>query len=323
MKQRLFAILIVIIALMLVSLCMTACEEEVPPEHVDVGTPANGGSIYTAAELISFFEKGQSGSAALGTSIDLGDDILKLEKDRGAITIQGNGFSITGNGDCVIRLGDGCTLRLEDVEIVGGRSGIGCLGDAVLGGEITISSIAHSITAVGDVTVEKDSVFNLSSNVGCGLRAKGLTILPNSTVATAGALGGINIMADDLVLSENTTVSAITDDNYNALKCEGTLILKDGATLVMINNGPYHGAELRDMEVEGVVNVEALGGGNGVGIFLFEQDEDVFLVGRCLPEPRFEVGDGSITFVEDASQIPVPEPEEDAETDEDVSLGDG
>ena len=51
-------------------------------------------------------------------------------------------------------------------------------------------------------------------------------------------------------------------------------------------------------------------------MFLFEQEEDVYLVGSCTPELRFEVGNGNVTFVESADDMPNPELEEDAEAEE-------
>ena len=93
-------------------------------------------------------------------------------------------------------------------------------------------------------------------------------------------------------------------------------MLREGALLRVTNNGEYHGAEIHDLSVEGVASVEATGGSKGVGMFLFEQEEDVYLVGSCTPELRFEVGNGSVTFVESADDIPNPELEEGAEAEE-------
>lgn len=288
-----------------------ACGSDAPQEpHVDLSDPVSGDGIYTTAELMNFIENGASDTATLGASIDLGSEILRITKARGSITIVGNGFSITGNGDCVLRLEDGCTLRLENVNLVGGRNAIGCLGDAALGGSAGISSVAHCITSVGDLTILESSSFTLSSNVGCGVKAKGLSLLRGSGITASGALGAVSIAGDDLLLSENTTLIAATDENYNALKCEGTLVMREGALLRVTNNGEYHGAEIHDLSVEGVATLEAVGGAKGVGVFLFEQEADVYLVGSCTPELRFEVGDGSVTFVADASEIPEPEPEE-------------
>ena len=59
--------------------------------------------------------------------------------------------------------------------------------------------------------------------------------------------------------------------------------MRNGATLHVTNNGEYHGAEIHDLSVEGVAALEAVGGGKGVGVFLFEQEEDVYFVGSCTP----------------------------------------
>ncbi len=303
MKRRL---LLFVFAALAGIVLLSACEDVLPEEMVEISDFLSGGGIYTTAELISFFESGLSDTATLGASIDLGSEILRLEADRGPITIEGNGYGITGNGDCVIRMGDGCTLRLVDVGITGGRNGIGCLGDAAIGGNATINSVAHCMTATGDIVIEENSKFVMASNVGCGLKAKGLTLLSGSSMESAGTLGGLNITEDDLILGENAALSAITEENYNALKCEGTLVMSEGASLAVTNNGEYHGAELNELSVAGVATLNAVGGSKGVGVFLFEQEDDIYLIGSCTPELRFEVGDGSVTFVADASEIPEP-----------------
>ena len=314
-KRRLLLICLFITCMALFG----ACGDDIPQEHVDLSDPVSGDGIYTTAELIDFIESGASDTATLGASIDLGGEILRITKARGSITICGNGFSITGNGDCVLRLEDGCTLRLEDISIMGGRNGIGCLGDAMLGGNAEINSVAHCITGVGDIVIQENSSFTLASNVGCGIQVKGLTLLKKSAITANGALGAVSVAGDELTLGEDAALIAATEDHYNALKCEGTLTMQNGSLLRVTNNGEYHGAEIRDLSVEGLATLEAAGGEKGVGVFLFEQEKDIYLVGSCTPELRFEVGDGSVTFVADASEIPEPEPDaegEDAEPEE-------
>lgn len=305
-----------LLLLMLGALLFAAagCTEDIPEEHLDINDPQEG--VYTSADLISFFENGDADTVRLGASIDLGDALLCLSKERGPITVYGDGNTITGNGDCVIRLDDGASLRLDDVEIVAGRTGIGCLGNAQLSGNMMVVSVAHCIYAEGDLVIDEKSTLHLASNVGTGMIAKGLTLLKESTLDAVGPLGGLNIRGDELRLGEGVTVSAQTKENYNALKCEGTLALEEGAMLSVTNAGEYHGAEIHDLSVEGVATIEAVGGDKGVGMFLFEQEADVYLVGSCTPELRFEVGDGSITFVADASEIPEPEAEEAEEAEE-------
>ena len=306
-KRRLLLICLFITCMALFG----ACGDDIPQEHVDLSDPVSGDGIYTTAELIDFIESGASDTATLGASIDLGEEILRITKARGSITICGNGFSITGNGDCV--------LRLEDISIMGGRNGIGCLGDAVLGGNAEINSVAHCITGAGDIVIQENSSFTLASNVGCGIQVKGLTLLKKSAITANGALGAVSVAGDELTLGEDAALIAATEDHYNALKCEGTLTMQNGSLLRVTNNGEYHGAEIRDLSVEGLATLEAAGGEKGVGVFLFEQEKDIYLVGSCTPELRFEVGDGSVTFVADASEIPEPEPDaegEDAEPEE-------
>ena len=46
-------------------------------QHVDLSDPVGGDGIYTTAELMDFIENGQSDTATLGASIDLGGEILE------------------------------------------------------------------------------------------------------------------------------------------------------------------------------------------------------------------------------------------------------
>lgn len=97
----------------------------------------------------------------------------------------------------------------------------------------------------------------------------------------------------------------------------------NGASLKVENSGQYHGAEIGALSVSGMVTIEATGGENSSGLFLFEQLDSITVLGHCTPAPRFESGKGSITFIEDPADFPseeeltqTPAPEETEQTED-------
>lgn len=312
LRNRIYPFLAAALALALTC----GCGKKVPDEdHIDLSDPSAEG-IVTAAQLLEALEEGAD-ELALNASIDLGEDMLRLDRPGASLRIAGNGFTISGNADCIIRLAEGCSLVLEDVSLNAGSNAIGCLGDASISGSADIRAVAHAISAQGHVTVGEGSSLTVSSNVGSGVNAEGLLIEKNAFVRAEGALGGVAVTRDDIVLDAGSVLDASTDENYNALKCEGTLVMLDGSKLIVKNNGDYHGAEISEISVAGIVTIEATGGSKGVGLFLFALDESINVVGTCYPELRFEVGDGSLGFYGSPSEFPVPTPEATpAETEE-------
>ena len=83
--------------------------------------------------------------------------------------------------------------------------------------------------------------------------------------------------------------------------------MEEGSALIVENRGEYHGAEITALAVNGAVTIEAKGGKNSSGLFLFEQLQNIAVIGSCEPKARFESGKGSITFVESAADLPTPE----------------
>lgn len=284
------------------------CGEEAKEPHIDIGDPESGAGITSASDLIDFFKNGGE-KAMLSRSIDLGSSMITLSKDRGSITIEGKGNTISGNGDCVIRLDDGAKLTLNNVNITGGTEGIGGLGSGSISGECTINAVSHAVDFAGGISIGEGSKLYIKSNRGSAIRASNLLIGKNSAVFTQGGASAVNVFGDDIELDEKATLEAVTDDNYNALKCTGALIMQDASTFKVTNNGEYHGAELNKIELNGVVTIEAKGGDKGVGIFVFNTDNEYYALGFCKPDIVFETGDGSITFVNDPSEIPEPTPE--------------
>ncbi len=291
-------------------LLLAACGAPEPDgDQIDFSDPSGEQGITTAAQFRRLLEEGNADTVSLNASIDLGEDMLRLDAEGTSLTIYGNGFTISGNGDCVIRLANGCKLTLKNITLNGGANAVGCLGDATLAGEATVKAVANALYAMGNVSIGEESRFYFSSNVGSGVKAGGLTLGKGARVFAQGALGGVAVTRSDLVLNENSVLDANTAKNYNALKCEGTLVMREGAKLIANNGGEYHGAEISALSIEGTVNIEARGGAKGVGLFLFSLEEDYAVVGFCEPAPRFEVGRGSLLFYASAAEIPTPAPD--------------
>lgn len=296
-----FSVLIIILSAFLLCAC---APEQMQEEHLQINEPLAGDNIYTAEELLLFIEKGESTKATLAASISLEDEMIKLTTERGSLTIDGNGYTLSGTGDCVVRLENGCELALENIEIIGGYDAIGCLGDATIEAKNTrISSITHCINAAGNVTIAKDSDLTLSSNVGSGLNATGLTLEKGARLEANGDMSAIIVKEGNIELQESSLLKAVTKKDYNALKCDNTVYLKNGAELDVDNMGNYHGAEIGYIAVEGVVTIKAHGGSQGVGLFLFSLNNKIYALGECLPDLRFEVGKGEIVFLQSAAEV--------------------
>ncbi len=300
MKFKLFILIIILSAL---ALCACA-PEQVQEEHLQLNEPLAGDSIYTAEELLFFIEKGESDKATLAASISLDSEMIKLTTQRGALVIDGNGYTLSGTGDCVVRLEDGCSLTLENIEVIGGYDAIGCLGDARIAAKDTkISSVTHCINAAGMVVITKNSDMALSSNVGSGLNATGLILEADARLEATGDMSAVIIKEGNIELQENSLLKAVTKNDYNALKCDNTVFLKNGAELDVNNMGNYHGAEIGYISTEGVVTINAHGGSQGVGLFLFSLENEIYALGECSPDLRFEVGKGKIEFLQSAAEI--------------------
>lgn len=300
-------VLALVTALALGILC--SCGAKDPNDEIDLSDPSGAQGITTAAQLLYVMEEGGTDTLTLNASIDLEGEMLRVDKAGTSLTIIGNGFTISGSGDCIIRLADDCTLNLSEVTLNAGSNAIGCLGDATITGNATVKAVANAVFAQGHVTVGEGSRLYIASNVGSGISAQGLELNKDARVLVQGALGGVTVTKDDIVLNADSVLDANTDENYNALKCEGTLIMLDGSKLIVKNSGEYHGAEISELYVEGVVTIEAQGGSKGVGLFLFRVDDAVNVVGSCTPALRFEVGNGVISFYQSASEFPTPTPE--------------
>ena len=182
------------------------------------------------------------------------------------------------------------------------------------------NDFSHLLAQLSSVLSGGSSLVCKGSN-GRGIDAEDITIKAGASVSGEGVLGGVNSRSD-ITLEKGASLAAYTDENYNALKCDGQLSMADGSALTVENRGRYHGAEIYEFAIEGAVSINAAGGSEATGLFITEQHANMYAVGSCKPEARVENGKGRITFVDDASKIPaeIPQPdgyiEETAETEE-------
>ena len=312
-----------IVLLALCAMLLAGCAGEEEEARVELADPIGGSSIVTGADLLAFLERGESNTATLSGDISLEQEMLRITKERDGLVINGNGFTLSGAGDCVIRLEEGCSVTLNDVVIHSGADAIGCLGDASIGGSgLSIVGLGNGIRAAGTVPILPNSDIQATATNGTGLIAANLILEAGASVTGQGPLGGADI-AGSILLKEGASLGAFTQENYNALKCDATLTMLDGASLKVENSGQYHGAEIGALSVSGMVTIEATGGENSSGLFLFEQLDSITVLGHCTPAPRFESGKGSITFIEDPADFPseeeltqTPAPEETEQTED-------
>ena len=223
MKRLLFALLALLTAAF-----AAGCGEEIEEPHINIGDMESGAGITSAADLAAFFESGGE-RAVLARSVDMEDVMLTLSAARGHITIEGRGNTISGNADCVIRLENGAELTLEDVNITGGAAGIGGLGSGKISGQGAINAVAHAVDFAAGIEFGENSRFYIKSNRGCAIRAGMLSMGKGCAVYAQGgeSASAVNIFEEDILLDEGALLEAVTEANYNALKCTGTLVMQE------------------------------------------------------------------------------------------------
>ncbi len=301
----------VLLAGLVASALLWGCGGAPEQTKVDLADPIGGSSIVTAADLIAFLEKGEADVARLSADISLEGEMLRITKARSGLTIDGNGFTLSGAGDCVLRLEDGCSVTLQNITIHGGADAIGGLGRASIGGSgVRLIGVGNGIRTEGELTILADSSISCAANIGTGVVATGIALEEGAGLTAEGPMGGVRAEGE-ISIASGAYLAAYTDENYNALKCGGVLTLENGSKLAAENRGDYHGAEITSLQVHGAVTIEAKGGKNSSGLFLFEQLENITVIGSCEPKARFESGKGSIGFVDSAADLPdEPEPTE-------------
>ena len=108
------------ILILIVSLMLTACSPG-KPNDLDELQNIGSGLIMSADELLRFFESGEEAECELGANINLGDEMLTISQgDRNSLVIIGNGHTITSDAECLVRLDDGCSISLIDINLISG-----------------------------------------------------------------------------------------------------------------------------------------------------------------------------------------------------------
>ena len=91
-----------IVLLALCAMLLAGCAGEEEEARVELADPIGGSSIVTGADLLAFLERGESNTATLSGDISLEQEMLRITKERDGLVINGNGFTLSGAGDCVI-----------------------------------------------------------------------------------------------------------------------------------------------------------------------------------------------------------------------------
>ena len=251
--------------------------------------------ISTARELEDFFDSGPA-SAQLAADIDMGDTMLKVIAARGKVELVGGGYTLSGNAPCVIRLDDGCAIKLTDINIKAGQTGLGLLGSgSITGTGCAISAQVNAVQAAGAVTVVAGSALALRAEEGSGLICIGLELGQDSRLTVQAAAYAINTGRGDFVLQAESQANCVANGD-NVVKADGTLMLGEKTVLQATNTGDHNAVKAGTLQAAPDAALEAEGGANGVGLFVVEQYEGVALKGFCRPEVRVEAGKGVIAF---------------------------
>lgn len=222
-------------------------------------------NINTARELEDFFESG-SAFAQLAADIDMGDIMLKITAARGEVELIGGGYIVSGNAPCVIRLDDGCAIKLTDINIKAGQTGLGLLGGgSITGAGCAITAQGNAVQAAGAVTVTAGSALTLQAEEGSGLLCAGLELGQSGSLTVEAAAYAVSTGRGDFVLQAGAqTVCMAYGDN--AVKTDGTLILRGNAVLRVSNTGDHNAAKAGMLQAAPDATLEAEGGENGVGL---------------------------------------------------------
>jgi len=254
--------------------------------------------ISTKEELQDFFcaaVPDQTGR--LTASISMNHDMLHVSGDT-ALCLDGNGFTLSGDGACVIRLGNNSKLQLNNINIHGDQYGIGLLGNAsISASETLIQGDTIALDAIGSVQITSGSNLECSSYAGTALRCASLTVDQDAKLICSGMERAIDTSLGDLLLKEDAAIEA-TAEGYEVVKVGGSLTMEDNSLLNVENLGEYHGAEVGFLHTSGTPTIHALGGEHGVGVFFRMLTQDTELNGFCEPKARAEYGEGELIFLD-------------------------
>ena len=109
--------------------------------------------------------------------------------------------------------------------------------------------MSDGILCADELIVSEGSSLVCKGSNGRGIDAEDITIKAGASVSGEGVLGGINSRSD-ITLEKGASLAAYTDENYNALKCDGQLSMADGSALTVENRGRYHGAEIYEFAIK-------------------------------------------------------------------------
>ena len=293
-RQKVWFAVFLLLLLVMAGCSQPAVEIE---EAATMELQADENHIGTSEELIAFFHSGGE-KAILNGNITLGDQMLTLTKERGSVSIEGNGYSILSSAACVVRLEDDAVLELNDVALVGEKRGLGFLGDGTVCGNGSVQGREAALYAAGGVTIGQYSDFQFTAEEGAGILCEGLILEEGAKVNSTGVWYGVSAQHETVKLEADAQLicSGMGD---NAFKVDGDLMMAEGSLLETTNLGAHNGAKIGTLEADLKATLVAKGGSSGIGLFVVEQHEDVVLRGSCEPEVRVEVGKGRITFVEE------------------------
>lgn len=253
--------------------------------------------IQDVKELEEFFKTGTAKKAILTSSVELGNVMLTVTSERKEVVVDGAGHTLTGAGDCVIRIENGSVLTLENITIAGGADVIGCMQDAYLNfKDVNLKANATAVRCKGKLFIGDGSIITVESESGYGISANSVEIGKNSKINITSEKNAVKILKKRLLLGENSSLSAVVKNDYSAVECSGTLVLNNGSEFAAKNEGSYHGVQADYIEINGAVTIKADGGSKGAGMFLFQLEEDYTVKGHCKSALRKENGHGSIEF---------------------------
>ena len=117
--------------------------------------------------------------------------MLKLTAQRGSITIDGNGYTLSGTGDCIIRLDEGCKLTLNDITVHSGSTAIGCLGSAEIGGEKRQHNrrVGREYSAPMSLSYPREAALYVRAATAGGMRRRGYNNKGRSQRIRGGSTG--------------------------------------------------------------------------------------------------------------------------------------
>lgn len=282
----------------LLLLSLTSCKSSKDSELLELEERGIA-LVGTAEELINFFKLEEGATRAqLTADIDLSGEMLKQSNSRGELTIMGEGFTISGQGSCVLRLEDECSIKLWDVNITGGQIGIGLLGGGVINASnCTINAKSHAIQAVKKLTISGGSGLTITSGGGMGILCDGFVAQNGALINISGDAAALQSQSGNIVLEHNAVIEC-TSTGDNTVKTDGDLELYGLSKLVSVNKGEHNAAKIGTLKVyESGASLELTGGTNGISLFIVEQHEDIEVKGFATKEIRVEVGTGSINFI--------------------------